>query len=113
MSKRQPCGHEDVPGYGCMTEWLSSYGSDWIPKWRQYAGRTVCQMVGHQEDTDHPRCITCNLCWSQRDKVHTYPERALCKDNMDTVIGYVSCYKEKDGKHCRMPVGHEGECAYV
>lgn len=28
----------------------------------------------------------------------------------DDVVGFEACWSEKDGKHCRKPKGHEGDC---
>lgn len=26
--------------------------------------------------------------------------------------GWTACWKEKDGKHCRKPIGHKDACAF-
>lgn len=44
------------------------------------------------------KAIECQICGYRYD------------EHERVVVGYVACWSEQDGKHCRKPKGHEGEC---
>lgn len=63
-----PCeGCDYVDGYGWMGPWRKP--GPWVPWFRRTLGRTVCAVIGHDEEHAHPRSVSCNRCWANRVKV--------------------------------------------